>query len=256
MQVHGGKMRITSWFCTVGLGCLSAHCVLAQSPSVRADAQPPPSQPAPADSIRNSGLEEIVVTAERHEQSVQSAPLTIQVVGSEDLRNSGITNVDGLQSLTTGLDFGHAGSSQQLFIRGVGDLSINELANPGVAFNVDGIYVGRPDGLGGNLYDLARIEVLKGPQGTLYGRNANGGSINVITNAPHLGEDSIDLSIEAGNYSLTHISGAANVSLTGDSALRAAFNIVHRDGYLSDGTDDDIEQSIRVRYKWQPSSDI
>jgi iron complex outermembrane recepter protein len=244
------------WWCyTVLFGWMCAQYAAAQTAAVGETAAPA-SSPMATDTTRNGGLEEIVVTAERHEQSAQSAPLTIEVVGGEALQNSGISNVNGLQMLTTGLDFGQTGSSEQLFIRGVGDLSINQLANPGVAFNVDGIYVGRPDGLGGNLYDLARVEVLKGPQGTLYGRNANGGSINVITNAPKLGEDSIDLSVEAGNYSLTHTSGAANVALTGDSALRAAFNVVHRDGYLSDGTDDDLEQSMRVRYRWEPSSDL
>jgi iron complex outermembrane receptor protein len=133
----------------------------------------------PSDS---GGLEEIVVTAERREESAQKAPLTIQVIGSEALRESGLTNAIDISKLTTGVQIGVGGSSTQIYIRGVGDFAFNPLANPGVAFNVDGVYIARPDGLGGSFFDLARVEVLKGPQGTLYGRNANGGSINVISN--------------------------------------------------------------------------
>ena len=204
----------------------------------------------------SGGLTEVVVTAERHEETVQKAPLTIQVVGSEATRQAGLSSVSDLSTLTTGVQVGTGGSSTQIFIRGVGDFSFNPVSNPGVAFNVDGVYVGRPDGLGGNLYDIARIEVLKGPQGTLYGRNANGGSINVLTNEPQLGVQGGDLNVEAGDYGLIHTDGAVNLPVSDTAALRAAFNVVHHNGYLSDGTDDDVQQSGRLRFKWVPSDTI
>ena len=148
------------------------------------------------------------------------------------------------------------GANSQIFIRGIGSAAFSPLNTPGVAFNVDGIYVGRPDGVNGNFYDLARVEVLKGPQGTLYGRNANGGSVNLITNAPRLGETGIEATFEAGNYDLLHATGAINLALGETTALRAAFNIVDRDGYLSDGTNDDVQQSARLRFKWEPSAAV
>ncbi len=95
--------------------------------------------------------------------------------------------------------------------------------------------------------------MLKGPQGTLYGRNANGGSINVITNQPELGVTSGGVDLTAGNFELGRVQGFANVALGDTSALRAAFEIMHRDGYLSDHTDDDIHQAGRLRYKFKPS---
>jgi iron complex outermembrane receptor protein len=199
---------------------------------------------------------EIIVTAERVEQSLQRAPLTIQVVAADQLRASGVTSPADLSKLTTGLDIGTTGSGNQVYIRGVGDFSFSALSNPGVAFNVDGVYVGRPGAFSGNFYDMARVEVLKGPQGTLYGRNANGGSINLITQDPKLGVFGGDMNVEAGNYSLVHVDGAVNLPVGDTAALRAAFNVVHRDGYLSNGTNDDAQQSGRVKFKWEPSSDV
>jgi iron complex outermembrane receptor protein len=230
-----------------------------QRPPANVSAVPPDATPAAsvaATPDSSGGLAEIVVTAERHEETVQKAPLTIQVLGGEATREAGLSSVSDLSRLTTGVEVGTGGSSTQIFIRGVGDFSFNPVSNPGVAFNVDGVYVGRPDGLGGNLYDIARIEVLKGPQGTLYGRNANGGSINVLTNEPRLGELGGDVNVEVGNYGLVHTDGAVNLPVGDTAALRAAFNVVHRNGYLSDGTDDDVQQSGRLRFKWVPSDTI
>lgn len=103
---------------------------------------------------------------------------------------------------------------------------------------------------------MARLEVLKGPQGTLYGRDANGGSINLITNEPKLNSRTLNLDIEGGNYNLIHTSGAISLPMGTDAAIRGAFDIAHRDGYLSDGTDDDIQQNARLRFEGQPNSDV
>lgn len=204
----------------------------------------------------DGAIAEIVVTAERREQSLQKAPLTIQVIGGEQLAASGITDASGLQRLATGVEVGSGGGNSQIFIRGVGGAAFSPLSSPGVAFNVDGVYVGRPNGVNGNFYDIARVEILKGPQGTLYGRNANGGSINLITNAPRLGETSLDLAGEYGNYDHLRVTGAVNLPVSETAAVRGAFNIVNRDGFLSDGANDDIQQSGRLRFKWQPDPDV
>ncbi len=224
---------------------------LAQSPAPEDEAQ------AEINSDQeNVGIADIIVTAERRQTNVQQTPLTIQVLGGEALASSGISDAAGLQRLTTGVEIGMGGGNSQIFIRGVGGASFSPLASPGVAFNVDGVYVGRSNGVNGNFYDLARVEVLKGPQGTLYGRNANGGSINLITNEPRLGARSLDLDLEAGNYDLIRASGAVNLPVGETGAVRAAFNVVNRDGYLSDGANDDIQQSGRLRFKWEPSTDV
>ncbi|MDB5576366.1 MAG: hypothetical protein JWR80_1542 [Bradyrhizobium sp.] len=240
------------------LALLSSTSAFAQEKASSTDGQATPAAPpvSPPPASEDNGIREIVVTAQRFQQSVQKSSLTIQVVDDKQLQRTGVTAVADLAKLATGVDIAIGGSSAQIFIRGVGDRSFNPLANPGVAFNVDGVYVGRPDGLGGNFYDISRVEILKGPQGTLYGRNANGGSINVITNEPKLGQFGGDFNIEAGNYSLIHATGAINIPIGDTAALRAAYNIVNRDGYLSDGSGDDVQKSARVRFKWKPSDDV
>lgn len=233
----------------IGFRSLGVSAVALLSASTAVAQTSPIADPA---ANENGGIADIVVTAERREQNVQKAPLTIQVVSGNQLAKSGVSSAIDLNRITTGVEIGKGGSNNQIFIRGVGAFAFSPLSNPGVAFNVDGVYVGRPNGIDGNFYDVARVEVLKGPQGTLYGRNANGGSINVITNEAKLGQRTLDLNIEGGNYSLLHTSGAVNLPFGDDAAVRAAFNIVHRNGYLSDGANDDIQQSARLRFKWAP----
>lgn len=202
------------------------------------------------------GVAEVVVTAERREQNLQKTPLTIQVLSGDQMLAAGVSRFDDLNRVTTGVQIGMFGPSTTVFIRGVGAATGTPLINPGVTFNVDNVYIGRPDGMDGYFYDVERIEVLKGPQGTLYGRNANGGAINLITKDARLGTNSADLTLEAGNYDYRRATGALNLAIGTRSALRVAANIVHRDGYLSDGTVDDVKQSVRLRFKTEFSPDV
>jgi iron complex outermembrane receptor protein len=218
--------------------------------SIRARAQ---SAPAAAS---NSGLEEIVITAQRRSESIQKSSLAIQSVSGDQLVAAGVTQAKDLNAIIPGLQIATGGTATQIFIRGVGDFSTNPTANPGVAFNVDGVYVGRPEAIGGNFYDVDRIEVLKGPQGTLYGRNASGGAINVITRHPTLGDSSGNLSVTFGNYAMKEIEGAVNIPIAPTLALRTAFDMVDRNGYLSDGSDDDKHQAIRLQLLWAPSDAV
>jgi iron complex outermembrane receptor protein len=212
-----------------------------------------PRASAAAAAAGSEPLQEVIVTAERREETLQKASLTIQVLNASDVQQAGLSDATDLSRVTTGVEIGIGGVSDQIFIRGIGSFAYSPLSAPGVAFNVDGIYVGRPDGIGANFYDLARVEVLKGPQGTLYGRNANGGSINVITNEPKLDSFSGGIDTSFGNFDLARPQGFINVPLGQNSALRAAFDVIHRNGYLSDHTDDDIHQAGRIRYKFKPS---
>lgn len=203
-----------------------------------------------------NGIQDIIVTAERRVQSAQTAPLTISVIGSEQVANSGVSRAEDLTRLVTGVQIGTGGSNTQIYIRGVGDFSYSSLANPGVAFNVDGVYVGRPDGVNGNFYDVERVEVLKGPQGTLYGRNSNGGSINLITKDPHLRGVGAYVNGQVGNYDLRAVNGAVNVPLGPTAAARVAFKISDRGGYLSDGALDDVQQGVRFKLLFAPDDDL
>lgn len=197
------------------------------------------------------GIGDIVVTAQRRAESVQKSSLAIDVVSGEDLMRAGVSRTEDLTRLVPGLQLAQLGPTAQPFIRGVGNANNTGLADSGVAFNVDGVYIGQSVAYGLSFYDLARIEVLKGPQGTLYGRNATGGAINLITNEP--GNDAGGYAtFEFGNYNHLRATGGANVPLGPDLSARIAYNFVNRDGFFRDGTGDDVQQAGRLRLKYAP----
>lgn len=230
-------------------------CVAVSAAAWSADPAPRAAEP-PSQGQEDQGLQEIVVTAQRREESVQRSALAIQALSSEALERSGVTRPEDLSAVATGVNIGTGGNDPMVYIRGLGNYSTNNYAEGAVAWNSDGVYVSRPWETRGLFFDLARAEVLKGPQGTLYGRNATGGAINLISARPSLGETSGFFEGEGGNYDLAHFTGALNVPLSQTLALRASGQVISRQGYLSDGYDDDREQSARLQLLYQPGGDF
>ena len=206
-----------------------------------------------ADAQVSEGLDEIVVTAQRREENLQKTALAVSAVTGDDLTKSGITETSNLGKLVPSLVVQPTGGTTSFFLRGVGTNSQNSFSENAVAFNFNGIYVGRPTAPAGVFYDLERVEVVKGPQGTLYGRNATGGAINVIPKKPQLGEFSGEALFEYGNYDSKKGSLALNIPLGEIAALRVAGQIVNRDGYITDGYDDDKGEAVRASLLIQPS---
>ena len=250
--------------CCVGVGAIAtasmafadtAGQAAGQNPTSPSTSTPAPvtKQPASADS---NLIQEIVVTANRRAETVQKSSLAVSAFNTATLRAVGLAQAGDLNKLVQGLQIGATGSTTQVYIRGVGDFSGNPLSNPGVAFNVDGVYVGRPEAIGVNFYDIARMEVVKGPQGTLYGRNASGGAINLLTNSPTFDGVSGVFNTEVGNYSEFHLDGAVNIPVSDTVAIRAAVNRIKRDGYLSDGSSDDDQLAGRLKVLLKPSDDV
>jgi iron complex outermembrane receptor protein len=195
------------------------------------------------------------VTAERREASLQDTAIAITAIGADALIAAGVSHPEDLNSLVPGLGIAQGGSSTQIYVRGVGNYGTNALADPAVAFNMDAIYIARFSGISGNFYDLERVEVLKGPQGTLYGRNATGGAINIVTNKP-THDFAAGVGLEAGNYSLFKANGFVNVPLTDTVAIRFAGQSTDRDGYQTDGYDDDVSKSARLHVLVEPSDNF
>ena len=206
---------------------------------------------APADT--SGALEEVTVTATRFSEDLQRTSLAVESFNGDALQSQGLSQATDLNKLALGLQVGLGGSTSQIYVRGIGDASANPLANPGVAFNIDGVYVGRPEGVGQNFYDIERLEVLKGPQGTLYGRNTSGGAINLLTNSPTMDAAKQIVNVDVGNFGLIHVDGAMNLPLNDKAAMRVAVNSIKRDGYLTDGTRDDDQLSARVKLLVKPS---
>jgi iron complex outermembrane receptor protein len=203
------------------------------------------------------GLEEIVVTAQRVEENLQRAALAISAVSADQLERQGITNVTQLTQLTPALQIANlTGSYPALYLRGVGNFSTNSQSDPAIAFSVDGVYFARQNSLNGTFFDLQRVEVLKGPQGTLYGRNATGGAINVITNKPVIGEYSGRAMVELGNFDHVKTEGVINLPLMDKAALRVAAQSIRHDGYYSDGNGNEDSTSLRAQLAFEPSDAI
>ncbi|WP_152414586.1 TonB-dependent receptor [Blastomonas sp. AAP53] len=194
-----------------------------------------------------AGLSEIVVTAERRSENLQKTALAVSAVDGAALQAANISQPQDLSKLIPALKLSSSGGNgTQVTIRGVGNFAGNAYSEPAVAINLDGVYLARSGGPNGLFYDLERVEVLKGPQGTLYGRNATAGAINVIARKP-TDTLSAEGAFTVGNYDLVRGEAAVNVPLAEGAALRVAGIFVRRDGYMSDGYNDDRSESIRAQ---------
>ena len=211
------------------------------------DAVTSPQSAAEADG--ESGLTEIIVTAQQRGENLQKAAVPVSVVTGEDLRKAGIVSVDTLQKNVPALQVGNGSTGNFIFIRGVGTFSISPTSDPAVAYNYDGVYVGRSGSTTGAFFDLERVEVLKGPQGTLYGRNATAGAINVLPTQPRLGEFSGYATAGYGNYDAYNVEGAVNVAAGDNAGLRFSGIYSQHDGYLRDGTSSDKTLGLRGQVK-------
>ena len=232
---------------TLMLRCSVA--IAAISMSVPAFAQEPAESSSPSE-----GLEEIVVTAQRREESLQKVGVAVSALSGDAIINAGASDPVGLSRLVPSLVVQpSAGTSLSLYLRGVGSQQGNSFSENAIALNLGGVFVARPSSLGGIFYDLERVEVVKGPQGTLYGRNATGGAINVIPTKPILEEFSGNASFEYGNYDSVKAAGALNIPIGDMVALRLATQIIERDGYLSDGYHDDSGRAVRASILAKPA---
>ncbi len=213
----------------------------------------PPAKPGQA----APGLQEIVVTAQRRSENLQKAAVSVDAVSQAQLVANGITDSTQLSRLVPGLVAPASGAGAiNYFIRGVGNFVQEPFSDPAIAFNLDNIYISRPFATGGPLYDLERVEVLKGPQGTLYGRNATGGAINIIPEKPSTTDQGGYLSASYGNYNAYDVEGAYNQPIGDRSALRISGTAVGHDGYLSDGTSDQDTQAARLQFVTRPTDDL
>jgi iron complex outermembrane receptor protein len=203
------------------------------------------------------GLEEIVVTAQRRSENLQRAAIAVTAVTAEDVARAGVTEATQLTRIAPALQIGSSGGTlTQYYVRGVGNTTNNSLSDAAVSMNLDGVPIVRSTAVEGLFYDLDRIEVLKGPQGTLYGRNATGGAVNVITTKPSLGAYSGYVNAEIGNYDAIKLQGAVNIPIGDKLAVRVAGITSSHDGYLSDGTSDEDTQAVRVQATYEPNEDF
>jgi iron complex outermembrane recepter protein len=204
-------------------------------------------------------LEEITVTAQKRAENQQKVAIAMDVISAESINEIGRTNLDQILDNVSNAVIQKAADGLRISLRGIADDTVTNynqsMATPTVAVNMDGVYSNRKD-TGAGLYDVERVEVLYGPQSTMYASNSPGGVVNVITAAPKINKYEFNGSVGVGTYKLRQYQAAANVPLGGKIALRASGAIQKRKGYLSGGNDNMNNQSGRFRALFEPSDSL
>ena len=212
-------------------------------------------------------MEEIVVSARGIEEGLQDAPIAVSAFTGETLDYRGVDSLDQIERFVPSLtlqnnpSFGGASNSAAIYLRGVGQKEFLPTTEPGVGLYVDGVYVARSVGAILDIIDIDRLEVLRGPQGTLFGRNTIGGAISIATRKPQPGGDfGGSLAAAAGTDSLVHLRGTVHVPVNERVALRASVASMTQDGYVdrADGIDLGNDDTIagRVSLAFQPNDDF
>ena len=211
---------------------------------------------------QTNALEEIVVTATKRVQSLQDVPIAVNAFNADTIEVAGINNAGDLAILTPALNINVNTNpfAARMIIRGVGTAQTDPALEPSVGLFIDGVYLGRT-GLGmSDLTDIERIEVLQGPQGTLYGKNTNAGAISVITKKPNFEKSEGYVEASVGNYSMNKLTASASGPLTQNLAYRLSGNINQRDGYYdnSAGVDfnDADDWNIQGKLQWEPTESL
>ncbi len=238
------QMRVSAWVRGViagssrnlGYGLIAGLAITAVGAQAQ---QAPGSQQPPAASDDSGGLQEVVVTAERRSENVQNVPIAISAFTAESLQTRNLTDVQTLGNLTPGvnLDAGAPFSGDRSVlsasIRGVGQDDFAFNMNPAVGVYLDGVYLARTIGANQNLLDVDRVEILKGPQGTLFGANTEGGAISIVTHTP--GNDfSVTGQITGGSYDRRDVGFTADIPIISNTLLSTiTVSSQNRNGYVN-----------------------
>lgn len=219
-------------------------------------ATPAIAQDSPAD---EAGIGEIIVTAQRREENLQDVPISVSAFGAEQIAKIGINDVSRLEGLVPGFTFGRSGVDARPAIRGVRTESVDVNADTTIGFFIDGIYQSRSSQGALGFIDLERVEVQRGPQGTLYGRNTFGGNISVVTAAPSTEGFMGGADITFGSYNQVRVTGFMNAPLGDTVAVRLAGGYEMSDGFVENinpaggNLFDDDNSYFRAAIKFEPS---
>jgi iron complex outermembrane recepter protein len=195
---------------------------------------------------------DIVVTALKRSESLQRVPAAVSVIDNARLTELGVSNLAQITNLSTGVAVAPIRSRANLYIRGVGQALASPNADSNVALNLNGVYLIQSMA-GTAFFDVDRVEILPGPQGTLYGRNSTGGVVNITSRRPG-NEYAADGFLEAGNHG--HYHGMLGIDIPLTDTLSSRFAVTHNrhDGYINNGTDDQKSTAVRQTLVWRPGA--
>lgn len=251
-------MRRNELLAATAIVLLAANPAMAKTAPATADE---PAQQTAGDQNSN-GIPDIVVTAQRQSETLQTVPIAVSAFSAETLKAQQINTTSDLQLTLPNITFskGNFTSSSSFNIRGIGDLCVGATCDAATAVHVNDVPILGSPIFQNEYFDIERIEVLRGPQGTLYGRNATGGVINFITAKPDLTGIHASIEGEYGNFNSFRVKGMINVPITESFGARVAGYYLRRDGLTTnlfnntkiDGRD---QFDIRGSLRWQPSAD-
>lgn len=212
------------------------------------------------------GLEEVIVTARKREESVQNTPVSMVAVDAKGLKDRSIDTFGRLGEIAPNIEINGGipnggGSATQIFIRGIGQDDYSFPNEPGVGLYIDDVYVSRSAAADFGFMDVERIEILRGPQGTLYGRNTIGGAVKVVTKKP-TGSNSGELGITVGRYNRADIYANYDLALSPDVAMKAAVATFNRDGLGTNligqdlGEDDELDARVSLRWNLSDTTEV
>lgn len=206
------------------------------------------------------GIEEVIVTAQKRQEGLQDIGQSVQAITAEGMDKAGLNDISRLELIGAGISFGTYGNDAKIAIRGTNSNNTYGDNASVVGLFVDGVYKPRASQQTRAFYDVERLEVLKGPQGTLYGRNTFGGAINLHTNRPDLDEQSGELEVTAARFGVVRTEGVMNIPVSDTFALRVAGLTERSDGWIKNtagknlGIDDNV--SLRLSALWKPTDNL
>ncbi|MCH9663621.1 MAG: TonB-dependent receptor [Gammaproteobacteria bacterium] len=207
-----------------------------------------------------SGVEEVIVTSQRREQKLVDVPIAVNVLSGEMIEEADIHDLEGIASRTPSLNFAPFSPGQNIItLRGASSNDDGAGTDNSVALFLDDVYLGRTSNISFEMADLERVEVLRGPQGTLFGKNTIGGAINVITRKPSVEESYGAINLTTGNYSLRYASGYYSTPLSDTWAIKVTGSSRTRDGWVenvlrpNDNQKNQNAQVVRTQALYQGS---
>ena len=214
-------------------------------------------------SVQAAVLEEVIVTSQKRSENLQDVPIAVNAFTADMIQEMGITNAQELAMLTPSMHTITIGNPMKtsIRVRGIGTAQSDPALEPSVGVFVDGVFLGRSGLAMSDLTDIERIEVLQGPQGTLYGKNTNAGAISIVTKSPSLEGFEGYVNLAAGNYSMHNVTVAATGPISETVAFRISGNIHERDGFIKnigpavDGDSVD-DWNIQAKLLWEPSENL
>lgn len=217
---------------------LAISSLLAPAAWAQQQAAAPADKSEKADTADKAELPTVTVTATRMSSGLLQTPVSVTAITQDKLTREGVTDVRGLSGTVPNLQISTgADSGVQIAIRGISSNNFTEIGDPAVGLHVGGLYSPRPQGAMALMFDLDQVEVLRGPQGTLFGRNSTAGSINIIPAKPEFGETYGSAELDFGSYNKRQLNLIQNIGLSDNFALRATVMVLKRDSWLNQSQD-------------------